>query len=208
MPKIINAQGLSCPQPVLLTKKAMAEASDILTIVDGTDQAENVARMARGAGWTVQMDGKEDGIYVRVTRPQEAAPPQSAETVRPAAAPLAVGTVQPAGGPLVLTIPEDTMGRGERELGTVLIRAFFHTLLEVQPCPDVIVFFNSGVRLVVEGSPILEDLRALAAQGVQLLACGTCLGYFELKDKVAVGTVSNMYAIAETLLGAGKVVSL
>ena len=69
MPKIVNAQGLACPQPVLLTRKAMAETADVLAIVDGTDQAENVARMARQAGWTVQMDGKEEGIYVRVTRP-------------------------------------------------------------------------------------------------------------------------------------------
>lgn len=196
MPKIINAQGLSCPQPVLLTKNAMGEADDILTIVDGPDQAENVARMARGAGWTVQVDGKEDGVYVRATRPEGTA------------APLAVGTAVPAAGPLVLTVPEDIMGRGERELGAVLIRSFFHTLTESQPLPDVIIFINAGVKLVVEGSPVLEDLRALACQGVQILACGTCLGYFELKDQVAVGTVSNMYAIAETMLGAGKAVSL
>lgn len=195
MPKIVNARGLACPQPVLLTKKAMGETDDILTIVDGPDQAENVARMARAAGWLVEVDGKEDGIYVRAKRP--------AETPAPAGGPSA-----PAGGPLVLTVPEDIMGRGERELGTVLVRAFFHTLLEVRPRPDVIIFFNTGVRLVVEGSPVLEDLQALAEQGVQILACGTCLGYFDLKDKVAVGTVSNMYAIAETLLGAGRVVSL
>ena len=194
MPKIVNAQGLSCPQPVLLTKKAMQESDDILTIVDGPDQAENVARMARAAGWTAQIDGKEDGIYVRVTRPQ--------------GVPQEIKSAAPAGGPLVLIVPEDIMGRGERELGTVLIRAFFHTLLEVQPRPDVIIFFNTGVRLAVEGSPVLEDLRALAEQGVQILACGTCLGYFELKDQLAVGTVSNMYAIAETMLGAGRVVSL
>lgn len=101
------------------------------------------------------------------------------------------------------------MGRGESaELGQVLIRSFFHTLLEIERRPDVIVFYNSGVRLVVEGSPILEDLRALAEQGVQILACGTCLGYFDLKDRVAVGTVSNMYTIAETLLEAGRVVFL
>jgi len=61
---------------------------------------------------------------------------------------------------------------------------------------------------VVEGSPVLEDLRVLADCGVQLLACGTCLGYYQLKDKVAVGEMSNMYTIAETLLGAGKVVPI
>jgi len=196
MSKVVNAQGLSCPQPVLLTKKAMAETGDVLTIVDGTDQAENVARMARKAGWTVQMDGKEDGIYVRVTRPQEAAEP------------LPMGTAVPAGGPLVLTIPEDIMGRGDRELGAVLIRAFFHTLTESTTLPDVIIFFNTGVRLVVKGSPIVEDLQALVEQGVEILACGTCLGHFALKDQVAVGQVSNMYTISETLLEAGKVITL
>ena len=78
----------------------------------------------------------------------------------------------------------------------------------MEPVPDVLVFYNSGVRLAVEGSPVLEDLRALAQAGMRLLICGTCLGHYELKDKVAVGEVSNMYSIAETLLGAGKVVSV
>ena len=100
------------------------------------------------------------------------------------------------------------MGRGADELGRILMRAWMHTLTEVSPSPDVLIFINAGVRLVVEGSPVLEDLQTLAGRGVRILACGTCLGYFELKDKVAVGTVSNMYTIAETLLGAGKVISL
>lgn len=194
MPRIVQARGLPCPQPVLLTKKAMQEADDILTIVDGPDQAENVARMARQAGWQVEVDGKEEAVYVRITRPQQLSQEQRGES-------------RPAAGPLVLVVPGETMGRGEAtELGQVLIRSFFHTLLEIERRPDVIVFYNTGVRLVVEGSPILEDLRALSEQGVQILACGTCLGYFDLKDRVAVGTVSNMYTIAETLLGAGRVV--
>ncbi len=196
MPRIVQARGLPCPQPVLLTKKAMQEADDILTIVDGPDQAENVARMARQAGWQVEVDGKEEAVYVRITRPQRLPQGQKEEPGPPA-------------GPLVLVVPGETMGRGEStELGQVLIRSFFHTLLETERRPDVIVFYNTGVRLVVEGSPILEDLRALSEQGVQILACGTCLGYFDLKDRVAVGTVSNMYTISETLLGAGRVVSL
>jgi len=60
----------------------------------------------------------------------------------------------------------------------------------------------------VEGSPLLEDLCALDERGTEILACGTCLGYYELKDQLAVGEISNMYTIAETMLGAGKVVKL
>jgi selenium metabolism protein YedF len=100
------------------------------------------------------------------------------------------------------------MGRGDTELGQILIRSFFHTLGEVEPVPETIIFLNSGVKLVIEGSPVLEDLQELCAGGVKILVCGTCLGHYELKDKVAVGEVSNMYTIAETMLGAGKVISL
>ena len=88
------------------------------------------------------------------------------------------------------------------------MRSFFHTLGEVEPLPDTIVFLNSGVRLAAEGSPLLEDLAALVDRGVQVLSCGTCLDYLGLKETLRVGEITNMYAIAETLLGAGRVVHL
>jgi selenium metabolism protein YedF len=100
------------------------------------------------------------------------------------------------------------MGRGEDPLGDILIRGFFHTLGEVEPIPQTVIFFNTGVKLACEGSPILEDLESLEDLGVQMLVCGTCLNYFEVTDQLAAGQVSNMYDIAETILGAGKVVNL
>lgn len=108
----------------------------------------------------------------------------------------------------MLFVPSDSLGRGPAELGERLMAAFFHTLLEVTPKPQTIIFMNAGVKLVVEGSAALEDLEALAGQGIELLACGTCLGYFELKERVAVGRVSNMFDISTALLEAGKVVEL
>ncbi len=125
------------------------------------------------------------------------------------AAQPAVGKAIPLSGPLVLVVSSEVMGRGEHaELGGILIRSFFHALGEVKPTPVTILFFNSGVKLVVQDSPVLQDLQALANQGVEILACGTCLGYYDLTDQVAVGEVSNMYTIAETMLGAGKTVYL
>jgi len=111
-------------------------------------------------------------------------------------------------GAVVVAISSDRMGRGDDQLGAVLLRSFLHTLGEASPSPDTLIFFNSGVKLAVEESPALEDLRRLEAVGVKILLCGTCLGHFELKDKVAAGEISNMYAITETMLGAGKVVNL
>jgi selenium metabolism protein YedF len=197
MSKIVDARGLACPQPVILTRNALQESDTVTTIVDNETAKSNVSRMAAKQGCQVDVEEREDGIYVHLTKGEEVAKETEA-------LPLAA----PASGPLVLTVPSDIMGRGDEELGGILARAFFHTLCEVEPLPQTIIFFNSGVRLVVEGSPVVEDLQALKAQGIEILACGTCLGHYKLKDKVAVGEVSNMYTIAETLLGAGKVVSL
>ena len=88
------------------------------------------------------------------------------------------------------------------------MRGFFHTLGEVSPTPDTILFFNDGVWLVLDDSPVLEDLKALEEKGVSLLACGTCLNHFGLGERLAVGEISNMYDIAEAMLNAGKVVNL
>lgn len=88
------------------------------------------------------------------------------------------------------------------------MREFFHTLSEVESLPDTIIFFNTGVRLIVEDSPDLEDHQSLCGKGVEILSSGTCLGYFNLKEKLAVGEVFNMYTIAQTILNAARVVSL
>ncbi|MBC7223746.1 MAG: sulfurtransferase-like selenium metabolism protein YedF [Anaerolineae bacterium] len=200
MAHIVDARGLPCPQPVILTRKALEAHPEVTTIVDSDTSRENVTRMAQKAGHAVEVERREDGTYIHIRKGGQPAPePQSA-----AQAPEA-----PPQGPLVLLVPSEHFGRGDApELGTILMRGFFHTLGEVQPRPQRVIFLNSGVKLVVQGSPVLEDLQALAAEGVEILACGTCLNYFGLMDQVAVGEVSNMYAIAEALLQAGKVVSL
>jgi selenium metabolism protein YedF len=146
----------------------------------------------------VGVETQDDGTYLHLS-PEGATAPETL--------PVGKAEVLPTTGPLVVFISADRMGRGPEELGGILIRAFLHTLNEVAPLPDTLVFINSGVKLVTEGSPVLEDLQTLSEQGVDILACGTCLNYFKLSDKVAIGTISNMYDIAEALLGAGKVVT-
>mgnify|MGYP000843538489 CR=1 FL=1 len=207
MQKTVDARGLACPQPVILTRRAMREegVTEIVTIVDSETSRRNVSRMAEREGYRVAVEERGDEALLRLTRPS-AAPGARVEAV--ASASTAVGRATPAAGPLVLLVAADTLGRGEEELGGILMRSFFHTLGEVEPLPDTIVFLNSGVRLAAEGSPLLEDLAALVDRGVQVLSCGTCLDYLGLKETLRVGEITNMYAIAETLLGAGRVVHL
>jgi selenium metabolism protein YedF len=202
MKPIVDARGLACPQPVVLTLKALASAAEVTTIVDNQAAVENVTRLARSKGCAVQVTEQEDGIYLSLTRAGAPAEPAVTEHV------VVCSTSGAAAGPLVLFVPSDCLGRGPVELGERLMGAFFHSLREVSPKPATIIFMNAGVKLAVEGSRALDDLRALAAAGVEILACGTCLGYFELTEKLAVGRVSNMYDIASALCGAGKIVEL
>jgi selenium metabolism protein YedF len=195
--KVVDCRGLACPQPVIQSSKA--EAEKVTTIVDNATSMSNVSRMAAREGFAVEVvEEKDDGSYPHLSKVGD---------------PLAEGTVLTgasggAAGPTVVLIPSDGMGRGDDELEGILTRSFLHTLQEVEPLPDTTVFLNAGVKLTVEGSVVLEDLEALEQREVELLACGTCLGHFRIKDKIVVGQASNMYSIAEALLAAGSVVAL
>jgi selenium metabolism protein YedF len=169
----------------------------VITIVDNETARGNVTRMAERAGAAVRYETKDDGIYLYIDE----------RAARGEAEPL--GRTQPSGCAPVIVVSSETMGRGEhQELGHILMRGFFHALGEVQPLPETIIFLNSGVKLVANGSPLVQDLRALSERGVAILACGTCLGYYALTKQIAAGEVSNMYTIAETLLAAGSVINL
>jgi selenium metabolism protein YedF len=96
------------------------------------------------------------------------------------------------------------MGSGNDELGYVLMRAFLHTIALQAEKPDIMIFYNTGVKLAIQGSEVLDDLKELASAGVEMLVCGTCLNYFEAKEKLSVGVVSNMYDIAGIMSRAGR----
>lgn len=106
----------------------------------------------------------------------------------------------------VVAISAAVMGEGSEELGKTLLKAFVFALTQQDKLPKTILFYNGGAALTCEGSAMLEDLKALEAQGVEILTCGTCLNFYGLTEKLAVGSVTNMYTIAEKLTQAGNVV--
>ena len=106
----------------------------------------------------------------------------------------------------VVVIASDKMGEGAEELGKTLLKAFVFSLTQQDKLPKTILFYNGGASLTCEGSPMLEDLKALEAEGVEILTCGTCLNFYGMTEKLAVGGVTNMYVIAEKMLNAGNVV--
>ncbi len=104
-------------------------------------------------------------------------------------------------------LSSETMGRGDEELGATLMAAFLDTLSQFKATISHVLFVNAAAKLAVEGSPVLPQLQQLEQIGVELLICGTCLNYFDIKDQLAVGGVSNMVAIVETLSRADRVIS-
>ncbi len=196
----VDARGLACPQPVINATKALETHDSIIVIVDNTTALENIRRMAIGRGCAVSDEKKSDGIYIAVEK--------QASTETSPGKDQAAAYDRSIMGPRVLVISQDVMGKGDDELGKVLIKSFFHTLAETEPSPDIIIFLNSGVTLVVDGSEVIEDIQNLENKGKRILACGTCLDFFKVKDKLKAGSVSNMYEIKELMLSASSTINL
>jgi selenium metabolism protein YedF len=108
----------------------------------------------------------------------------------------------------VISLGSDQMGHGDAALGERLLASFLRTLTTLDPKPTAIVFYNGAVRLLGPTSTSLEALRALDEEGVELLACVTCLEHFDLLERLAVGRVSNMREIVQHTLAASKVVTI
>jgi selenium metabolism protein YedF len=102
--------------------------------------------------------------------------------------------------PKVFLIQSEGLGRGDEQLGSMLMANFLRLLGENQDKPSSLIFWNAGVRLLCEGSAVLNRLKLLEEQGVELLACATCLEHFELADKLAVGKPTNMMKSIQSMM--------
>ncbi len=108
----------------------------------------------------------------------------------------------------VLMIGSKTLGKGDSALGDLLMKSYIYSLTELDDLPSTLIFFNEGAFLTNYGSPILADLKTLQEKEVTILTCGTCVDFYELEEKVAIGDVTNMFTISEIQMKADKVVTL
>ena len=195
----VNAMGDNCPIPVIKTKKAMQALTGPETIevlVDNEIAVQNVTKMATASGGQVSSQKITDG-EVKITVQMEGA--LSAEEEE-------AGCMPDARDNTVIVVSSERMGEGNDELGKVLIKGFIFAVTQLDTLPKTMLFYNGGATLTAEGSDSLEDLKSLEAQGVEIMTCGTCLDYYGLKEKLQVGTVTNMYSIVETMAKAGRIV--
>ena len=199
---IVDAMGEDCPITVVKATRALREMTEPGTLevrVDNEIAVQNLTRMASGHHLTAKAEKLGEGAYtvtMEVLQPMGEKPQEEPELT----------CVPDARGSLVVAVDTDAMGRGSEELGKTLMKGFLFAVGQLPQLPGTMLFYNGGARLTTEGSDSLEDLKKLEAQGVEILTCGTCLNYYGLTEKLAVGGVTNMYTIVEKLAAAGKVI--
>lgn len=200
----VNAMGDACPLPVVKAKNAIKElgGSGVVEVkVDNEIAVQNLAKMAKQKGYGMKSHKISATEYDVTLEVGEGAAATGVEDI-PEVCPVVPGRKKN----VVVAINSNKMGHGHDELGAVLMKGFIFALTQQDELPTTVLFYNGGANLTIEGSASLEDLKNLEAQGVEIMTCGTCLNYYNIADKLAVGEVTNMYAIVEKLTQADLVV--
>ena len=201
MEKIIDCKGMACPLPVVNAKKASEEmgAGDQLTVlVDNEIAVQNLTRFAEHKGFTVSAEKKGEKEYAVVMGISGAVAEEAKEDV------ACVMDARRKG--MLVVLSANVMGTGDPKLGTALMKAFVFALTKQDQLPDTVLCYNTGAYLTCEGADTLEDLKLLESEGVTVLTCGTCLDHYGLKEKLAVGGVTNMYDIVERMENAAQII--
>jgi selenium metabolism protein YedF len=195
----VDCRGLKCPEPVLKTRKALADGMESFNVlVDNEAARDNVSRFARTSGCDVEVTETDEGFIIALS-------PGVGKTQRTSDESVISCDTLPG---TVIFISSDEIGTGERELGAALMKSFIYAASEAEDLPSGLVFMNSGVRLVTENDEAIENLKKLADRGVNILVCGTCLDFYKLKNNLKVGRVSNMYEIQSALMSAPRLVCI
>lgn len=184
---VVDAMGKLCPEPVIMTKAEIEKGSqELAVLVDNDIAVSNVTRLLNGKGFAVEVtrSGNERRLTAKKTASGEAVPSQPRDKV------------------LAILVAHDVLGGNDHELGEVLMKAFLGCISKLSHQPAVMAFMNEGVKLVLEDSSACGYIQELEKAGTKILVCGTCTTHFGITDKVAAGTISNMFEIMEMVTGA------
>jgi selenium metabolism protein YedF len=202
--KTVDTRGLTCPAPLIKTRQGLNEAAPdetVQIIIDNTTSLGNVRRYL--ADNRLSFTVKEEGelAIVTVVRGDSAEISENEADYCTTEVPVSSGRRN-----TVVAITSERMGSGDDELGTKLMISFFRTLVMVEPTPAAVVFYNAGVKLAVDDSPVLEHIKELVEKGTSIYLCTTCISHFNIRDRLPVGSFSDMYQILNVLQDAGHII--
>lgn len=202
--KIVDTKGMTCPKPLIQTKKALGEITkdeSLRIIIDNDESKTNVMRFLKDNGIDAELKEK-NGIYeIIANKLQDDVELSEVDEY------CEVPEVKKAND-YVFVFSKDYIGEGPEELGKKLMGGFLEALLYQEERPKKILFFNTGVKLVLNDSPHLETFKGLEEMGVEMLVCGVCLKYFDAVDKLGIGKVSNAFDILTSIREADKSINL
>ncbi len=185
----VNAMGKLCPEPVIMTKAEIEKgATEIEVSVDNDIAVSNVTRLLNNKGFNVELERnsetQERKLKAKKTASGEAALSSKRDEL------------------LAILVAHDVLGGNDKELGEVLMKAFLGCISKLSRKPAVMAFMNEGVKLVLPESSACDYIKELEKSGTKILVCGTCTTHFDITNKIAVGTISNMFEIMEMITGA------
>ncbi len=186
----VDAIGQVCPVPIIMTKNALKdiEEGQVEVSVDNRISLENLQKMSKEMGYDYTVEESGDIFKIVINKMRESVEIRESEENT------------------VVVIDSLHMGKGDVELGRILMKGFIYTLSEMEELPKTILFYNEGVKLAIEGAESLQDLKSLEERGVEILSCGTCLNFYGITEKLRVGSVTNMYTILERQMKATRVI--
>lgn len=187
---IIDCKNLNCPMPVINTKKYFdgIENGTAIVVVDNEVAKNNIEKFSTSNSYTFFTENKGNNIFeIKITKGKV----QEVESK--------LNSTENSNRALSILVTSDKLGEGEPELGLALMKSYLFALSEATIVPENLVFINSGVKLVTEGSLVLESIKKLQERGTNILSCGLCLDFYKIKDKLLIGEITNMYAIVEIM---------
>ena len=196
----VDGRGQLCPKPVIMTKKELDKLDEgtVTTIVDNEIAKENVSKLAKGMGLEFTVENtKDEEFYIHINK-------WITEKIREPEISHDTGRTKD----FIVVFNSDQMGKGNEELGHILVKGLIYTIKETRPWPNSIIFYNSGVKLACQGSEALDDLKYMEEQGVEILSCGLCLDFYGIQDKLAVGQITNMYNIYEKMRNSNNTITI
>ncbi|MCK9638366.1 MAG: sulfurtransferase-like selenium metabolism protein YedF [Prolixibacteraceae bacterium] len=196
----VDGKGLLCPQPLILTRKALKNClpGETLKIeCDNRTAYQNILTYLKDQ--SLSPEGKEsDGLFsiTVVNQPVEAVEASGSCSIDPGI----------CSSSYVVVVSSDKMGEGDPQLGSILIKGFLNALIEQPVLPTHLLFYNVGVKLTTVDSGVSSALLALEENGVEILSCGTCVDFYDIRGKMAVGKISNMFTLTETMAKTGHII--
>ncbi len=202
---IIDTRGHECPKPIIMVKKSFNQlnTNSILEILtDNQISLENLLRFLKDNGFMIEVICSTN-FWIINAHASNTIPESNNLNVKEY---CSITTPQKTISNTGIVIKSDQMGLGSEELGKVLLKGFLNTISESDLLPSQIIFYNSGVLLCQNNSPVIEHLKKLISNNVKIIICGTCVDYFGIKDNINIGTISNMFNICEILNSANKII--